>query len=156
MRVCRRLTLTSRTGNAALGPLSVVFDASQSTDPWDVPVVRFVWDFGDGSEPAEGKTLTHVYTVARVYTVTLTATNEHGATASISAQYVANNAGPRVRITSPINGAKYYNGQAMHFAGNATDAETSPDALQYHWEIAGLLAAPSYTRLFTVANAGNK
>ncbi len=38
----------------------------------------FVWDFGDGSAPAEGREADHVYTRAGVYTATLTVTQGQG------------------------------------------------------------------------------
>lgn len=51
-------------------PLSVVFDASASTDP-DGDTLTFSWDFGDGNS-AQGEIASHVYTISDSYTATLT------------------------------------------------------------------------------------
>jgi hypothetical protein len=48
---------------------TVIFDAGDSTD--DVGIARFLWDFGD-SKSGEGISVTHVYTSAGVFNVTLT------------------------------------------------------------------------------------
>ena len=50
-------------------PLTVEFDASQSTDPDDDPIT-FNWDFGDGAT-ATGATVSHTYDKTGIYTVTL-------------------------------------------------------------------------------------
>ena len=52
---------------------TVFFNASSST----LTGGTYAWDFGDGNR-GTGVTPTHVYTVARTYTVTLTVTNDRG------------------------------------------------------------------------------
>ncbi|MCU4140519.1 MAG: hypothetical protein MW690_000994 [Methanophagales archaeon] len=52
----------------------ITFDASASTDP-DGSIVSYEWDFGDG-ETASGKVVTHAYSDAGSYTVTLTVTDD--------------------------------------------------------------------------------
>ncbi|RLE41413.1 hypothetical protein DRJ19_05910, partial [Candidatus Woesearchaeota archaeon] len=61
---------------------SVTFDASSSYDP-DGNITKYEWDFGDG-ETASGKIVTHAYSDAGSYTVTLTVTDDDAATHSIS------------------------------------------------------------------------
>lgn len=63
-------------------PLPVQFDASQSSDPASLltpqRIVRHEWDLGDGTS-AVGQTVSHIYTRAGVYTVTLKVFDEDGA-----------------------------------------------------------------------------
>ncbi|HLN65043.1 MAG TPA: S8 family serine peptidase, partial [Symbiobacteriaceae bacterium] len=63
------------------------FDGSKSTDP-DGTIVKYEWDFGDGTK-AEGMLVTHVYAKQKgstTYTVTLTVTDDKGATSTTTAQ----------------------------------------------------------------------
>ena len=65
-------------------PLTVTFDASESDDP-NGAVVRYEWDFGDGSTAA-GRIAIHVYIVESetAFTVRLTVTNDDGNRSSAS------------------------------------------------------------------------
>ena len=55
----------------------ITFDGSSSFDP-DGAIVSFEWEFGDGAT-GSGETPTHVYSLAGMYTVTLTVTDNDGA-----------------------------------------------------------------------------
>ena len=55
---------------------TVVFDASDSYDP-DGRIIKYEWNFGDGTS-AEGKVVTHVYSLPGSYAVTLTITDNDG------------------------------------------------------------------------------
>lgn len=57
----------------------VTFDASESRD--DGEIVRYEWDFGDGSV-GEGRTVSHTYTSAGTFIVKLTVTDDFGAVGS--------------------------------------------------------------------------
>ncbi len=59
-------------------PLTVVFNATASSDP-DGTIVSYAWDYGDGTTglAAIGS---NTYTLPGTYTVTLTVTDEYGAT----------------------------------------------------------------------------
>ena len=59
------------------------FDASASHD-LDGHIVLYEWDFGDGTEEDYGMLVTHVFTTAGTYTVTLTVTDDGGSTDSIT------------------------------------------------------------------------
>ncbi len=63
-------------------PLVVLFDATGSSDP-DGQIVGVDWDFGDGAS-GQGASVSHQYGLAGSYTVTLTVTDNIGATASAS------------------------------------------------------------------------
>ena len=58
--------------------LTVAVDGSASADP-DGSIASYAWDFGDGST-GDGKTASHTYSKAGTYTVTLTVTDDKGAT----------------------------------------------------------------------------
>jgi PKD repeat protein len=58
--------------------LSVSFDASASIDP-DGSIVNYAWNFGDGTT-GSGATASHTYETAGTFSVTLTVTDNEGAT----------------------------------------------------------------------------
>ncbi|MDH4140049.1 MAG: PKD domain-containing protein [Coriobacteriia bacterium] len=63
---------------------TVKFDGSESHDP-DGEIIACDWDFGDGST-ADGTEVTHVYDTPGTYAVTLTVTDDVGASSSDSLQ----------------------------------------------------------------------
>ena len=68
------------------GPVSelITFDGSESTS--DVEIVSYQWDFGDGSEPAEGEAVEHGYQEAGTFEVVLMIADANGQTATASMQ----------------------------------------------------------------------
>jgi PKD repeat protein len=58
----------------------ITFDASAAADP-DGTIVSYSWDFGDQTT-GQGKTVKHSYKAAGTYKVTLTVTDDKGATSS--------------------------------------------------------------------------
>jgi len=66
--------------------LTVTADATGSSDP-DGTIEAYAWDFGDGNT-ASGPTATHEYAEPGTYTVTLTVTDDEGATDSASTSQV--------------------------------------------------------------------
>ncbi len=63
------------------------FSAAGSTDS-DGRITGYAWDFGDGSAPAAGEQVVHAYAVAGTYTVTLTVTDDDGATTTATREVV--------------------------------------------------------------------
>ncbi|MCX8103810.1 MAG: PKD domain-containing protein [Candidatus Bipolaricaulota bacterium] len=61
-------------------PLTVHFSAETSTDP-DGQIVSYVWDFGDGTQ-GTGMFTEHEYTDKGTFVVTLTVTDDKGASSS--------------------------------------------------------------------------
>jgi PKD repeat protein len=78
-------TPEARAGNDMPGLVGIplAFDGRRSFDP-DGSIVSYEWDFGDGST-GMGSQLAHTYSEAGMYTVTLTVTDDGGATAQDTA-----------------------------------------------------------------------
>ncbi|HIA37225.1 MAG TPA: T9SS type B sorting domain-containing protein, partial [Flavobacteriales bacterium] len=55
-----------------------------SSNPDTVPIVNWLWDFGDGTTSTEAYTTTHEYSVGGVYDVTLYVTSDKGCLDSIT------------------------------------------------------------------------
>ncbi|MFH1012255.1 MAG: PKD domain-containing protein, partial [Candidatus Peregrinibacteria bacterium] len=64
-------------------PFSVRFDGGNSSS-LKSKIIRYEWDFGDGSGVQQGKTVSHVYNTSGTYTVGLTVTEDSGQTDQIS------------------------------------------------------------------------
>ncbi|MCZ2808295.1 MAG: PKD domain-containing protein, partial [Candidatus Bathyarchaeota archaeon] len=83
--VLNRPPIASFTENATIVSKdeAIHFDASESHDP-DGTIVNYLWDFGDGNTTT-GVTSDHAYSEDGNYTVTLTVTDDDGASASLVA-----------------------------------------------------------------------
>jgi len=83
--VLNRSPVASFTENATIVSKdeAIHFDASESHDP-DGIIVNYLWEFGDGNT-ATGVTSDHAYSEDGNYTVTLTVTDDDGASASLVA-----------------------------------------------------------------------
>jgi PKD repeat protein len=106
------MTATPSTGVA---PLNVTFDGSKSTDP-DGSVASWSWSFGDGTL-STGPATTHLYTTAGTFAVSLTVTDNGGASSTATASIVVTSglpAAPKsltaVALTSSSIGLKWING----------------------------------------------
>lgn len=60
---------------------SITFDASTSTD--DGSIVKYAWEFGDGTPLQTGKVIQHTFSSAGKYTVTLWVTDDTGKVTSL-------------------------------------------------------------------------
>ena len=72
---------------------TVFFNASASTAPPGRSVISYDWTFGDGGT-ATGTTVSHAFGVAATYNVTLTVTDDRGATGSTTASVVVTTGRP--------------------------------------------------------------
>lgn len=90
------LTVTPSTGYA---PVTLTASTAGSSDP-DGTVTSSVIYWGDGTS-ASGPSASHIYASAGTYTVTATATDNLGATASTTASVTVQP--PQVLVTSPVS-----------------------------------------------------
>ena len=111
------------------------FDATASVDP-DGTITNYGWNFGDGSPTTTGSVVYHQYSAAGTYTVTLTVTDDDGAsdTATSPVQVGPVSLPPVAAFTyAPLDPEV---GEAIVF-----DATSSfdPDGaiVQYSWDVDG-------------------
>ncbi len=117
-------TATPLSGDA---PLEVSLDGSGSSDP-DGSVTAYEWDLGDGGS-ATGATVNHTFADPGAYTVTLTVTDDAGATATDTVTVIVDAPpfGPTI-LTQPVD-VTVADGQTAVFA---VEAEGDP-APTYQW-----------------------
>lgn len=80
LAACNPIAIISADPSPATVGESVTFDGSGtviSNKPADTVATSYEWDFGDGSS-AKGEAVSHTYTAAGTYTVTLTVTDSVG------------------------------------------------------------------------------
>ena len=143
---------------AAMTNLSGAFDATASSDP-DGTVASYAWDFGDG-QTGVGATPTHVYQNAGTYTVTLTVTDNAGATSTPATKQVAAtkaNQAPTAAFTSTVSNltasldgttSSDPDGTVASYAWDFGDGKTGTGATTTH----AYAAAGTYTVGLTVTD----
>jgi len=94
----------------ALNGTSISFDASGSSDS-DGTITSYAWDFGDGTT-ATGATTAHAYSTPGSYTVTLTVTDNDGASSpSSSIKVITAPSANRILLTfNAFDADQYVNG----------------------------------------------
>lgn len=124
----------SVTPESGAAPLEVELDASASSDP-DGSITVYAWEFGDG-EKGDGVAVSHTYGEPGEYTVTLTVTDDKGATAERQATVKVADAGeenqaPRVDFSFTPAG-----GEAPLEVEFSAGASYDPDGTitRYDWE----------------------
>ena len=125
--------------NASRGSWLVKFNGYRSTD--DFGIVRYSWEFGDGTPAVEGKIANHAFALPGVYTVTLTvydAVNQSASdtcTVTIAAgdPPVADAGGPYTALESEVAAGKAF---LLFDAGKSTDDGdgASHGILRYVWD----------------------
>ena len=142
-------TLPTAAFESTVDHLAVTVDGTASADP-DGSIAGYSWAFGDGAT-ATGATADHTYAAAGTYTVTLTVTDNHGATQSISH--------PVTTTALPVNQAPTaaFTLTAANLAVTV-DGSTSLDAdgtiAGYAWTFGDGATATGATAQHTYATAG--
>ena len=115
-------------------PLEVTFDGSGSSDP-EQDNLAYSWDFGDGSEIANGTIVKHAYDSAGFYVAKLVVDDGKGGVSSATVDIVVGNA-PAGIINLPTKDERYNGGDVIFFSGSANDVEDGnlPDSA-FSWEI---------------------
>lgn len=111
-------------------PLTVTFDGSASTDP-DNLIVAYDWDFGEGSVVG-GVAPSHTYFTSGSYTVTLSVTDELGATDSTTLTIlVSDNVAPLANIqATPTNG----HAPLQVFFDGTSSSDADGSIVSYEWD----------------------
>ncbi|MBF9336594.1 PKD domain-containing protein [Microbacterium lacticum] len=132
---------------ASVADLTVAVDAGASIDS-DGTIASYAWDFGDAQIGA-GKTASHVYANPGTYTVTLTVTDDDGATATTTRQVeaVAPNAAPTAAFTTSANGLAFAVDGAGSSDGDGTIAS-------YAWTFGDGATATGATASHTYTTGG--
>ena len=124
-------------------PLTVNFTGSDSYDPTPGgSIVSYSWNFGGGNPTTSNAANPGniVFTEAsgnpRKFDVTLTVTDNGGATHTETMVISVNNTPPVVNITSPIKNSYYDPGPdiVLPCTATVTDAEHGPGQLTYEWQ----------------------
>jgi PKD repeat protein len=118
--------------------LTVHFNASASTDP-DGSIASFSWSFGDG-QTGTGQKPDHVYTTAGTFTVTLTVTDNEGASDSLvraNLITVSNPSTGQYNLTIQVTGQGTVTMNptgGSYAAGTAVTLTATPDS---GWQLSG-------------------
>lgn len=140
--VTSAVTITSTTPNAApvasfnYSPTSamalqpLVFDASGSSDS-DGSIVSYAWTFGDNLDSFTGQRVTHVYAGADTYEVSLTVTDDDGATnRTTQTVTVTGNVLPTASFTTSATSLN--RGQSLVLDA-AASADSDGSIVNYSW-----------------------
>lgn len=137
------------TYTAAATFLDVALDASASTDR-DGSIASWDWTFGDGSS-GSGATTAHSYAAAGTYPVTLTVTDDQGAssthTTDVTVQAEPPNAAPTAAFTATGTGLA-----GSFDAAASTDADGT--VAEYRWDLGDGSTATGRTTSHTYAAGG--
>ena len=110
----------------------VTFDGSRSHDP-DGTIDHWYWSFGDGTSAATEKNATHTYTHSGTFHVSLTVTDNQGATntASTTATISYANLPPSVpALSGPHNGT---HNNSYAYTATSVDPENSTLTYTFTW-----------------------
>ena len=123
--------------------LSSTFSSSGSSDP-DGAITSYSWTFGDNSTSTQANP-SHTYAAAGTYGVTLTVTDDEGATTSLTKQ-VSVSAPPQASFTTSVNGTQL----SVNGSGSTDDQGVT----SYAWTFGDGGTATGATATHTYAAGG--
>lgn len=129
-------------------PLTGSYDAGNSSDP-DGSITGYRWDFGDGTSD-NGVTATHKYATAGTYAVTLTVTDNDGATTTLT-KNVDVAPPPNVKPTAAFSTS--ITGLTVGVNGSAS-TDSDGTVTSYDWDFGDGAAGSGATADHTYAAAG--
>ncbi len=151
------VTGTAPTAIFALSPTgpsideTVFFNASDSTASAGRSIATYSWTFGDG-RTASGVTVSHDYDVAGTYNVTLTVTDNRGASDSTSSSVIVVTGAPTVSfVFSPSAPAT---GAVVRFDAVASSPAPGRSIVSYDWNFGDGSTATGVTTSHSFATAG--
>jgi PKD repeat protein len=109
----------------------ILFDGSKSYDP-DGNITKWLWVFGDKTNGTE-KTVRHIYSKSGTYTVTLTVTDDDGATNSDTTSCLIkqqNRPPTKPIVTGPTSGTK---NTLYTYTAFSTDADNNTIRYTFDW-----------------------
>ncbi|RFA13010.1 cell surface protein [Subtercola boreus] len=134
----------------ATADLAATFDGTGSADP-DGTVASYAWDFGD-SQSATGATTSHTYAAAGTYTVSLTVTDNKGATGVFTNAVTVT--APRVNVAPTASFTSSVTNLALTVDGTGS-ADTDGTLTSYAWAFGdGSTATGANPPVHTYAAAG--
>ena len=133
---------------------TVQFNAIQSTAPPGRTITGYFWNFGDGSPsctPATlhpvcqtGVTVSHSFSVAGIYNVTLTVTDSSGATDTTSDAVTVGVVSHDPTASFTFSPSKTTTGVVITFNGSASSAVGSRTIVSYEWDFGDATSPPGF------------
>lgn len=114
-------------------PLTVHFSSNGTFDR-DGDPFTLDWDFGDGTAHSSAANPTHIYMQTGAFVARLTATDNLGNSDSATVSIQTRNNPPTVRITSPMDGYRFQDGELIQLTADANDPEEGLNVL-YSWHV---------------------
>jgi PKD repeat protein len=124
--------------------LTCSFDGSGSHDP-DGTITSYAWNFGDGTT-GSGVTASHMYVTGGTYTVTLTVTDNAGATNTQSQTVIAN--------SPPVASFTFSCSQLTCYFDGSASRDSDGTVTSYAWKFGDGATGSGVTTTHTYAAAG--
>ncbi len=130
------IVVISANKTTGTSPLAVTFSSTGTNDPDGNPIT-YDWNFGDGTPNATVANPSHTFTASgtKGFTVTLTVKDNQGLSDAKSIVISVNNTAPSVKITNPVNNAKYTLAAATQYTLQSNVTDNDPTGMQYAWQV---------------------